>query len=316
MIEITTSEILERRPRKTVLDPMIPYHYLKEFELQDDGLIHPVNTIFLTNRECPFKCLMCDLWKNTLDEPTPKGAIPAQIRYALDRLPEAKIIKLYNSGNFFDSKAIPESDYEEIADLLSDYHHIIVENHPKLTNSSIEHFQSLINGSLEIAMGLETIHPVAMAALNKQITTDLFRSSADYLLAREIQLRAFVLLNPPFIHGIDENIHWTLKSIEFAFKCGVSVCSIIPVRKGNGIMDELERDGNYEAPSLYALEEVFEKALNMEKGRVFCDTWDLKQFSDCDYCFSDRVRRLSEMNSSQKVLPFPECDYCNPWIDL
>ena len=26
-----------------------------------------VATLFLTNRECPFRCLMCDLWKNTLE---------------------------------------------------------------------------------------------------------------------------------------------------------------------------------------------------------------------------------------------------------
>lgn len=316
MNEISDARIVHIRPRKSELNPLVPYHYLKEFELQDDGAIHPVNTIFLTNRECPFKCLMCDLWKNTLDEPTPEGAIPAQIRYALDRLPKAKIIKLYNSGNFFDTKAIPPSDYEEIAELLQEYEHIIVENHPKLLVGRIDEFQAMLNGTLEIAMGLETIHPLAMEKLNKQITRELFESAVKTLLEKEIAVRAFVLLNPPFLKGIDENIYWTLKSIEFAFNCGASACSIIPVRKGNGIMDELEEQGFYEPPNLYAIEEVFEKALSMKRGRVFCDTWDLWQFSDCEKCFSERIRRLSEMNSSQSVVEFPECDYCNPWLDL
>src|SRR5260370_339314 len=46
----------------------------------------PTTTIFLTNRECPYRCLMCDLWTNTLDATVPKGAIAAQIRDALINL--------------------------------------------------------------------------------------------------------------------------------------------------------------------------------------------------------------------------------------
>ena len=48
---------------------------------------------------------MCDLWRHTLDEPTPDGAIPKQIEFALERLPQASVVKLYNTGKFFDSAA-------------------------------------------------------------------------------------------------------------------------------------------------------------------------------------------------------------------
>ena len=74
-----------------------------------------VATLFLTNRECPYRCLMCDLWKNTLTETVPIGAIPAQIDYALGQLPPARQIKLYNSGSFFDPHAIPPQDHPAIA---------------------------------------------------------------------------------------------------------------------------------------------------------------------------------------------------------
>ena len=89
-------------------------------------------TLFLTNRECPFRCLMCDLWKHTLEETVPVGAIPAQIDFALERLPPAKHIKLYNSGNFFDPQAIPREDYAEIARRVRSFDTLIVENHPRL----------------------------------------------------------------------------------------------------------------------------------------------------------------------------------------
>ena len=99
--------ILARRPARNSLDPSRPYAFFVEEERSASGEVVPVATVFLTNRECPWRCLMCDLWKNTLAETVPAGAIPAQIDYALQRLPPARQIKLYNSGSFFDTQAIP-----------------------------------------------------------------------------------------------------------------------------------------------------------------------------------------------------------------
>ena len=102
--------IVERRPQRAALNPWRPYAFSVEEECSASGEAVPVATVFLTNRECPWRCLMCDLWRNTLTEETPAGAIPAQIEYALTRLPRAREIKLYNSGSFFDRHAIPVSD--------------------------------------------------------------------------------------------------------------------------------------------------------------------------------------------------------------
>ena len=309
-LEISNKTVEKFRPPKADLDAAIPYLCLHEKEVQKDATVRNVNTIFLTNRECPFKCVMCDLWRHTLDEPTPKGSIPKQIRYALGKLPQADIVKLYNSGNFFDGKAIPRSDYEQIASILGDYKHIIVENHPRLIGSFISRFRDMLNGSLEIAMGLETVHPDVLPKLNKQITTEDFIEACNYLLEDQIDIRAFILLNPPFLTDTQENINWCLKSVKFAFDSGCSACSIIPVRDGNGIMEELRRKGEYVPPTLSALEFVFEKALELNRGRVFCDLWDLEKFSDCKICFESRKQRLEKMNLRQEVIPSINCK-CN-----
>lgn len=308
--ELSNTTVEEFRPPKEDVDPNRPYLFLHEEEMQKDGVVHDVNTIFLTNRECPFKCVMCDLWRHTLDEPTPSGAIPKQIEYALNRMPSADVVKLYNSGNFFDGKAIPRNEYEEIAELLSGYEHVIVENHPKLIGSFILDFRDMLQGSLEIAMGLETVHPKVLPKLNKQITKEDFFESTRFLVDEGIDVRAFILLNPPFLTNPDRNIEWTLKSVEFAFDCGCSACSVIPVRDGNGIMEELLESGDYVPPTLSALETVFEEALELKEGRVFCDLWDLERFSDCDDCFKNRKERLDEMNLTQNILPMINC-HCN-----
>ena len=85
-------QIAQLRGSKNPVNPDIPYHFLHEQEPAPDGSLQNVNTLFLTGRECAFKCLMCDLWKNTLDSPTPPGAIVRQIDYALARLPEAPTV--------------------------------------------------------------------------------------------------------------------------------------------------------------------------------------------------------------------------------
>src|SRR5690606_4629594 len=78
--------IVAARPRRNAVSPWEPYAHCVEDECGPGGVVEPVATLFLTNRECPFRCVMCDLWKNTLTERVPPGAIPAQIDHALSRL--------------------------------------------------------------------------------------------------------------------------------------------------------------------------------------------------------------------------------------
>lgn len=311
-----SQEIVKLRPSKREVSFDRPYNWLHEREPSADGRIETVNTLFLANKECSFKCVMCDLWKDTLDAPTPSGAIPKQIRFGLDRLPDADMVKLYNNGNFFDAKAVPPEDHSTIAGLLQSYKTVLVENHPKLCNDSVIDFRDQLDGELEVAMGLESIHPEVLPRLNKQITTDDFRRAAHFLKENDIKTRAFILLNPPFLTEPRENIEWTLKAVQFAFDCGIDTCSIIPTRPGNGIMDNLLMEGAFVPPTLSALEETFDRALTLEKGRVFADTWDLEKFTDCQRCFDARKQRIEMMNLNQQILPRIKCSECGTGMSI
>src|SRR5580692_11274786 len=186
---------------------MRPWQFLAEEERSSGGEIALVNTLFLTNRQCPWRCKMCDLWLNTLTETVPVGAIPAQIEYALARLPTARVIKLYNSGSFFDPRAIPVSDYPAIARLLDGFERVIVESHPVLIGDNCFRFRDLISGRLEVAMGLETVHPEVLPRLNKGMTLEQFSSAANLLLRNDIDLRAFILIKPPSLSE-EEALYW------------------------------------------------------------------------------------------------------------
>ncbi len=292
--------ILSLRGKKNRVDPWKPYAFSTEKERTLTGRAETVHTLFLTNRECPYRCLMCDLWKNTTDHKTPRGAIPAQIRWALQRLPQAGHIKLYNSGSFFDPAAIPPDDYGAIAGLLSGYQSVLVENHPGLMSKRILEFRDLLQGRLQVALGLETIHPQVLRALNKKMTTDDFRNAAGWLRENEIPVRAFILLNPPFLSA-GEGVEWSKKALDFAFDAGASTCVIIPTRSGNGAMDWLEENGYFSPPDIYTLEEVTEYGINLRRGNVFADLWDIELFSNCSQCLAARKKRLEQMNLTQSV---------------
>jgi uncharacterized Fe-S cluster-containing MiaB family protein len=358
--------ILTRRPARNAVDPHKPFAFLLEEERAETGDIVRVATIFLTNLECPWRCLMCDLWKNTLKETVPVGAIPAQIDYALknlsaQRAPDARQIKLYNSGSFFDPRAIPPDDHPAIAERVRDFERVIVECHPALIGEPVLQFRDLLRATepggtspppcadgertalsashqpahrrhadkavraperhesdaagphasggqkLEVAMGLETVHPEVLAKLNKRMTLDQFRHAADFLRKHGVALRVFVLVKPPFLDE-GEALEWANRSVDFAFDCNATAVSLIPTRPGNGALEALTERGEFSSPKLTTLEAALEYGIGLKRGRVFADLWDLEKFSNCRDCFESRQARLYKMNLEQVVTPRVVCD--------
>jgi archaeosine synthase beta-subunit len=302
--------IIAQRPPRASTDPFTPYGFFLEEELSASHRLVSSAVILLTNKECPWRCLMCDLWKRTLTVSVPPGAIPRQINFALSRLPALpEQVKLYNSGSFFDPTAIPLADYSAIARKVSCASHLVVESHPRLIGENALKLRDLLRSSLEVAMGLETVHPEVLPRLNKNLTLSAFAKAAGFLRRRDIAVRAFVLLKPPFLNE-DEGLEWAVKSAEFAFANGVEVVCLIPTRPGNGALDRLREAGEFAPPLLPTLERALEAVLEQRQGRVFADTWDLEQFSTCAACFEQRRQRLYQMNRQQIVPPKIGCRLC------
>ena len=301
--------ILARRGRRNVVDPMRPWSFLVEEECSATGDVVQVATLFLTNRECPWRCLMCDLWQNTLTTDTPSGAIPAQINFALQRLPPARQIKLYNSGSFFDRKAIPPQDYASIAEQVAHFERVIVECHPALVGEDCLRFRDRLSGRLEVAMGLETVHPEILNRLNKRMSLSQFQRATNQLQKNSIDLRVFILLQPPFMPQGD-TLEWTSRALEFAFDCGATAATLIPTRAGNGAMEDLAASADFSPPSLATLEAAAAGGIALNRGRVFADLWDLRRGSACTYCCEERIARLHKMNLGQSILPPVACEHC------
>ncbi|HXD88003.1 MAG TPA: hypothetical protein VN641_16065 [Urbifossiella sp.] len=307
-----------RGPRNAVSADR-PYAFLVEPERSADGRLVDVATIFLTNRECPFRCVMCDLWKNTLEESVRPGQIAEQLRWALGELRSrnpagsAQHLKLYNAGSFFDPRAIPPDDFPTIAELAAPFERLIVECHPRLVGRRCFEFHELLRGALrsagsvsrlngpalEVAMGLETVHPEVLARLNKQMTLDDFAQAARRLRDAGIAVRAFIMVRPPFLSDA-EGLDWAQRSLDFAFSVGVECCSLIPTRGGNGAMEELAANDQFAPPSLESLEAALEYGLSLRAGRVFLDLWDIDKVSPDAPNRAARIDCLGRMNLSQE----------------
>ena len=73
-VQLDDKTILAARGSRNAVDPARPYDHLVEPERSAGGVVEDVTTVFITNRECPFKCTMCDLWMNTTVDRVPAGA--------------------------------------------------------------------------------------------------------------------------------------------------------------------------------------------------------------------------------------------------
>ena len=294
------------RGSKSPVDPNVAYGWFNEQERAMDGELKEVASILLSNRECPYSCLMCDLWKHTTDETVPGGAIPNQIEHALGVLSPASHLKLFNSGSFFDPSAIPEEDYPLIASLSSNFEQVLVESHTAFLGEKCLEFKRMLTGKLQVAIGLETVHPKILPSLNKGMSLVDFRKGVEFLQLNGISTRAFILLRPPFLTEA-EGLEWACRSIDFAFACGVDICSVIPVRGGNGAMDHLAAEGFFEEPSIRSLELALDYGIGIKKGLVFADLWDLERFSTCPKCIGSRKDRLHRINLTQEPLLPVDC---------
>jgi hypothetical protein len=141
------------------------------------------------------------------------------------------------------------------------------------------------------------------------MSLEQFRAAAGRLHENDIDLRVFILVQPPWMRA-EEAVDWATRSLEFAFDCGATAATLIPTRAGNGAMEELMASGDFTPPELGLVEAAAERGVAMGRGRVFVDIWDLEKIAGCAACGEGRVQRLRAMNLRQEIAPRVKCERC------
>lgn len=305
------SRIRRLRGHKPKVDPTKAHGWLLEEERSATGRVERALTVFLTGSECSFTCSFCDLWRFTIDGPTPVGALPKQIADTLRSVdgPVADRIKLYNASNFFDHRAVPAEDIPAIVELVAPFAGVTVESHANTIGAQTLELAHQMPGRLEVAMGLETIHPEAIANLNKRLDLTRFDRAAGFLADNGIGLRVFVLLGVPYIPR-RESIEYTVRAARYAADRGAAMVSLIPVRGGNGELERLESLGHFTPPTLAQLETVLEKCLQFTGTVITADLWDVDRLPACEDCRLARVERIRRMNVTGRAERRVDCAVC------
>ena len=308
----TDRRIRSLRSGKRHVDPFRAHGALFETERRPAGRAEKALTVFLTGAECPFSCSFCDLWQWTIDGPTPPGALTAQLEKVLSSIAGEKPdrVKLYNASNFFDPRAVPLADAGGIAKLLTFAAAVTVESHASTIGKSATAFARSIPGRLEVAMGLETIHPIALAESNKRLQLSRFDRAVSFLRQNEIDVRAFVLLGAPYVPAA-EAVEWTVRTVEYAVQRGARVVSIIPVRGVIGELARLEVLGQFTPPTLGQLEDALSAAQRFADAVVTADLWDIERLASCEVCRVERVERLRHANLTGQ---FDSRSYCSACV--
>ena len=313
-MDISTEDrrIRALRPPKAWIDPFQPLGVILEEERWLGGL-EPVLTVFLAGAECPFTCAFCDLWRNTLDVPTPVGALPWQLGTALAearrRRQAVRRVKLYNAGSFFDPRAVPPQDWKLLAGLLAPFKGVTVECHARLVGPRCREFANRLGGRLEVAIGLETVHPEAVRGLNKKMTLEDFDRAARFVREANLDLRVFVLVGAPFVPPA-ETVEWAVRSVGHALDHGATTVALVPVRGGNGELERLARERRFQPPSLAQLEEALRQSLELRRGIVIADLWDAERFPGCPECGPEQLARIRRMNATGRPEPAVPCKSC------
>jgi uncharacterized Fe-S cluster-containing MiaB family protein len=207
---------------------------------------------------------------------------------------------------------VPLADDARIAEWVTSFGRVVVECHPRRVGPRALAFARRLSGRLEVAMGLETVHPEALTRLRKGMTLADYDRATATLTSAGIDHRAFVLVGAPFVPEV-ERVEWTLRSIDWAITRGARVVSLLPLRRGGPDLEPLFASGELAPPTLAEVEACLEPRVGDRNAVVQVDPWDLALLGSCAACAParrERLARLSAQGAPVKIEPAVDCSRC------
>jgi hypothetical protein len=282
-----------------------PVAIARETEIFPDGTPKSIGTVFLRNGACPLSCVYCALYRQATPGAAAGAEIARQIRSARARLGEVAGLKLYNGSSLFEPRSIRQSagDLAAIAAEVADLELVVVESRSEQAGRAAA-FRSLLRGRLEVAIGLEVADDGLLRKLGKPTSVDRFRTAARELSDAGILLRAFVLVQPPFVSP-DRSRALALETFRLARDAGARVVSLLPVVSNHEPMERLRAAGEFTEIELGAYFDIV-AACAFEGGAVVVAELDsLSRLPGCDTCRDARVAALARLNAAGTLAPVP-----------
>lgn len=250
-------------------------------------------TIILKTKGCSWAlgeyggCSMCGYIQDAALEDIEADSIKAQFDYALEQKKEEiindkddYILKIFNSGSFFDDEEmnpeVREYIYESIAK-INKIKELVVESRVEyLSSKKLKKIKNdLQNKYIEIGIGLETVDDyIRNRYVNKGLTYKEFLEAVSLCKEHDIGVKAYLLLKPPFLSeksAIDD----AANSIRTLIKLGIETISLNPlnIQKGS-LAEKLWYQNRYRPPWYYSLFKCLKKSItqnDLKSVRIVCD---------------------------------------------
>ncbi|MHA1459656.1 MAG: archaeosine biosynthesis radical SAM protein RaSEA [Promethearchaeota archaeon] len=251
------------------------------FWIKDDRLLKKKGkefTIILRTKGCSWAlgpnggCSMCGYVQDSTFEKIDQAHIKNQIDYAFQEkiteiLEEEEdfILKIYNSGSFFDDDEISESTrdyiYKKITEIPKIKELVIESRVDYITQEKLSRMKSSLDLYIEVAIGLETVNDhIRKVYINKGLLFEDFLEAIRLCKENDIGIRAYLLFKPPFLNeqtAIDDCVSSILKLAELK----VNTISINPLNiQKNTLIEYLFYQKRYRPPWFYSLFKCIVKA--------------------------------------------------------
>ena len=262
-------------------------NYPISYWIKEDRLLNERGkefTIILRTRGCRWAlgeqggCSMCGYIRDSYIETLESHYIKNQFLNAWNaKIEEIEkdefnfIIKIFNSGSFFDDEEINEDVrafiYEKISQ-VDKIKEVVVESRVEFLNETNlkKMKEKLGNKHIEIAIGLETANDhIRINYLNKGLLYDDFLSVVQLIRKNQLGIRVYLLLKPPFLNersAIDDCV----ASIKKMIGLKVNTISINPVNIQKGtLVDYLWKKKLYRPPWFYSLIKCLNSAITSQE---------------------------------------------------
>ena len=187
---------------------------------------------------------------------------------------------------------------------------MVVECHPRLVGRRALAFGELLDGKLEVAIGLETVHPLALARLGKEMTLDDFDRAAELLRDAGLRLRAFVLVGAPFVPP-EEDARWVAESAALRLRARRGRRLAHPGARRQRRARGARAAGRVHAAAARDARGRARRLRQARRRRGPADLWDLERLASCPACFAARRERLERMNRTGVAEPRIACTECD-----
>ena len=289
-----------------------------------NGEIVDAFVLILRTRGCYWAlnsgCTMCGYINDARMEPVSDENMEAQLEKALRKYRGERVVKIFTSGSFLDSKEISTEMQVRIARAFEGADRLIVESLPEFVVPKI--LEPVVQDNLEIAIGLESASDEVLERnVNKSFRVKDYVRAAELMKEMGIPLKTYLLLKPPFMTE-KEAIEDAKRSVLFAAKYSAEI-SLNPINiQSHTLVNRLWKRGEYRPPWLWSVVEVI-KATKPEIGDVRLVSWPTagglqRGAHNCGKCDKEVLRAIESFSLTQDLSVFEGlgCSCEGEWRDI